>query len=84
MFVCVPQLICGTAVLLLHINNDFFAISASASVYLSVSLSISSFVCPSVSLQSAISLSGLVGWRTCGSSRKSICNCQSVLTRNVE
>lgn len=63
MFVCVAQLICGTAVLLLHINNDFFAISASASVYLSVclSLSICSSVCLSVCLQSAISLSGLVG-----------------------
>lgn len=38
--VYVWQLICGPAVLLLHINNDFFAISTSASVYLSVRLSI--------------------------------------------
>lgn len=50
MFVCVAQLICGTAVLLLHINNDFFAISALASVYLSVLVSLCLSVHPSVSL----------------------------------
>lgn len=65
MFVCVAQLICVTAVLLLHINNDFFAISASASVYLSVclcvSLSICSSVCQSVSKVRFLCLAWLVG-----------------------
>lgn len=62
MFVCVLQLICGTAVLLLHINNDFFAISASASVYLSVCLSVHQLIRLSVCKSAKCDFSVWLGW----------------------